>query len=335
MPVNVEALTRSNVDGLVPLKIVSKGKLFQLFYDITGYIPMESYLKSGLRKQHFAALLDNTYFTLQSLQASFFSINAILLSINQVFISPVTKKTGFIFIPIQFYTTDTNLRDFFHAIVKNTTFSQGEKLEYVDELTVILNRGINVSLFDLEEYIHKISERPKVAEAKNRCKKCSAVYDKGTRFCPSCGIAFNTCENRSSSVYDPLTILENVPLAKAVVQRQSACNQEATPQKVPSAGIEVPAKAWLIQKRTGKVFAIDEAAYKIGKSDCNCNITDNPIISRVHAKIVQREGHYFVVDLFSTNKTYLNGQQIPAQKELELLPDSVLCFGNEEFEFKK
>ncbi|MDR0852354.1 MAG: hypothetical protein LBN36_07650, partial [Clostridiales Family XIII bacterium] len=62
-----EALTRGRVDGLFPVRIVPKGKFFQFFYDVTGYLTLENYLKSDLRKPHFAALLDNIYRTLDSL----------------------------------------------------------------------------------------------------------------------------------------------------------------------------------------------------------------------------------------------------------------------------
>ena len=329
----VDALTGGKAEGLFPVKIIQKGKLFQLFYDVTGYMTLDSYLKSGMRKAVFSALLDDVFNTLQALQASFFSSSAILLSIKQVFVSPGTKKVYFIYVPIQFFNTNVTLRNFYLDIIKNTVFSSGENLEYIDELTRILNRGINLSLFDLGEYIGKISARANARPSKSRCKKCNAVNNRNSGFCALCGSSFGNEEKTNNTVYDPLKAVAEVSLAQSkqpIIDASGAVIQKAdiTPP--------IPVlKARIIQKRTGQSFVIDKSIYKVGKSDCDCNISDNPIVSRIHAEIIQREGHFFVVDLFSTNKTFVNGQQIPAKKEVELLSNAVIRFGNEEFEFRK
>jgi len=327
----VDALSSGKVDGLFPVKVITKGKLFQLFYDVTGYMSLESYLKSGLRKSTFSALLDNIFNTLQALQTSFFNANAILMSASQVFISPGTKKVCFIFVPIQFFNTNVTLRKFYLDIVKNTAFSSGENLEYVDELTSILNRGINISLFDLGEYIDKISTKTNTRPLKSRCKKCNAVNNRDSLFCASCGSSFENEEKTNNTVYDPLKAVAAISLAQL---KQPII--DAPSDVIQKENIKPPVpvlKAWITQKRTGQSFAIDKSIYKVGKSDCDCNIPDNPIVSRIHAEIIQREGHFFVVDLFSTNKTFVNGQQIPAKKEVELLSNTIIRFGNEEFEF--
>ena len=234
----VDALSGGKVDGLFPVKIIPKGKLFQLFYDVTGYMSLESYLKSGLRKSGFSALLDNIFNTLQALQTSFFSSNAILLSISRVFISPGTKKVCFIFVPIQFFNTNVTLRSFYLDIVKNTVFSSGENLEYVDELTRILNRGINISLFDLGEYIDKISAKADIRSSKIRCKKCNAVNNRDSKFCASCGSQFENEEKTNNTVYDPLKVAAAVSLSQ---QKQSVIDApgEAV-QKVKAASPPVP-----------------------------------------------------------------------------------------------
>ena len=327
----VEVISRG-ADGLFSITIVPKGKVFRLFYDITGYITLESYLKSGLRKQAFAELLEDIYNTLQSLNATFLKSNAILLSINRVFVSPGTKRVCFIFIPIQLYNTNVTLRSFYLDIVKSAVFSQGENLEYLDELTKILNRGINVSLFDLSEYIDKISGKSYIRSLKSRCKKCNAINNKDSFFCVSCGVSFKDVE-KESTVYDPLK-------AAAVVSMPRLKNPDFdSPVRVVSQSIDkMPVsliKAYLIQKRTGQTYLIEKLSYKIGKSGCDCNIPDNPVISRLHAEIIQREGHFFLIDLFSTNKTFVNETSIPAKTEIELLSNFIIRFGNEEFKFCK
>ena len=62
-------------------------------------------------------------------------------------------------------------------------------------------------------------------------------------------------------------------------------------------------------------------------------VTNNNAVSRGHADIITRGNRYFVRDLNSKNKTYINGQAIPPQCECELLDGSRLTLGNEEFIF--
>ena len=47
-------------------------------------------------------------------------------------------------------------------------------------------------------------------------------------------------------------------------------------------------------------------------------LADKLTVSRKHAKFVQKESQWYVIDLGSTNKTYLNGEAIVANKEVLL-----------------
>ena len=50
-------------------------------------------------------------------------------------------------------------------------------------------------------------------------------------------------------------------------------------------------------------------------------------------KRVRSNNRYFVRDLNSKNKTFINGQAIPAQYECEIFDGNRLTLGNEEFIF--
>lgn len=329
-----DALSRDLIQSLFPVKVTLKGKQHQFVFDVAGYMPLPNYLKSGLRKQHFAALLSDAFYTLKDLQNRFFSITSILLSHQFVFIHPVTKKVRFVFVPIQLYDGGVSIREFYLGIAKLTTFSQGENTDYVDEYLSILSHGINVSMFELEEFIQRISADSKTTTAKKRCRKCSALNNKDLQFCSSCGAKMDDRESKATAAYDPFQSVAAVPLSipdKAPVQYEAA----SQPVSASVAVAEAPTKAWLIQKRTNKKYEINKPVFHIGKSeDSDILIPDNPVISRNHAEIRGRDGHFFAVDLFSTNKTFVNGQQLQAQKETELLPGNIIRLGNEEFEFQ-
>ena len=328
-----DALSRDLIPWLFPVTITPKGKKFLLAFDVTGYMPLPSYLKSGLRKQHFAALLSDVFYTLRDLHERFFNVSAVILNHNYVFVNPITKKVRFVFVPIQFFSGGTSIREFYSGFAKNTLFSQqNENLEYVDELLTIVNRGINVSLFDLEEYIISISELGKSSSAKRRCKKCSAVNEKDVYYCATCGEQLEPNENRNWAVYDPL---QSVSLNSNTEQAEMRFIADSISQSSNTAALmDEPINGLLIHRRTNQRIDINKPVFRIGKSEeSDFAIEDNPQISRNHAEIRWRNGHFYIVDLFSTNKTFMNGVQIKTQKEVEILSGNIVSLGNEEFEF--
>jgi len=85
----------------------------------------------------------------------------------------------------------------------------------------------------------------------------------------------------------------------------------------------VSLKARLVLEANGQEFAITVPLASIGRSDPSIKVAPTIDLSRVehgrsvsrqHARIICQNGRYFVEDLESTNKTYLNGEAlIPGQ----------------------
>ena len=66
---------------------------------------------------------------------------------------------------------------------------------------------------------------------------------------------------------------------------------------------------------------INKIGFVMGKADVCDGILDfNEEISREHCKIIWRDGIYYIVDLNSTNGTYLNGEALAANREYPIHP---------------
>ena len=86
---------------------------------------------------------------------------------------------------------------------------------------------------------------------------------------------------------------------------------------------------------TGEVIKINKPVFRIGKerSYVDYFVTNNNAISRSHADIITRESGYFVIDLNSKNRTYINNVPLAVQEETRISDGDMLRLGNEEFEF--
>jgi VWFA-related protein len=64
----------------------------------------------------------------------------------------------------------------------------------------------------------------------------------------------------------------------------------------------------------GKEIFIDKFPYIIGREGCDFNIADDLRVSRQHLEITKHDNDYFVTDLGSSNKTYIQNKQLAAHQ---------------------
>ena len=83
--------------------------------------------------------------------------------------------------------------------------------------------------------------------------------------------------------------------------------------------------------RTGDVYEVTSNPLTIGKSQtCNLVIADK-VVSRHHAEVVQYGDKYFIKDLSSTNGTFINGNKLMADTDVELKDGQEIIFANKKF----
>ena len=100
----------------------------------------------------------------------------------------------------------------------------------------------------------------------------------------------------------------------------------------------VPAVVYpeLFRVLTGESITVNKPVFRIGKerSYVDYFVTNNNAVSRSHADIITRESGYFVIDLNSKNRTYINNQALAVQVETAINDGDMLRLGNEEFVFR-
>lgn len=93
---------------------------------------------------------------------------------------------------------------------------------------------------------------------------------------------------------------------------------------------------YLFRAKNNENILLNKPVFRIGKEKSYVDyfIGDNTAISRSHANIISRDGKYFIVDTNSTNHTFVNGQMIQSNTEVEISNGSKIRLANEDFEFK-
>jgi pSer/pThr/pTyr-binding forkhead associated (FHA) protein len=145
-----------------------------------------------------------------------------------------------------------------------------------------------------------------------KCGRCGTNNLDGSQFCDDCG---------TQLIDESIKGSNNGAKHRAAAAASSVSNSFDKPET--SVDNETPAQKETAQARlviergksAGKEFLIDQYDIQIGRWDADGGIfpevdlePDDPEakVSRRHARIVYRDGQYFIEDLGSTNGTFIN-----------------------------
>lgn len=346
------AINTGQIPGLLRAELIRKGSTFKLVYNISGFISLREFLLNPLGKQSFARLLNNILNNLKALQRAYYNYQFILMDMNAAMVNPTTQQVSFVYVPITFYESGTSLKEFLLSIIQCCSFKPGENTDYVREYIRILNAGINFSVFDLEEYIKSLNVDGQVAEQVKKCSRCGTPIQANVNFCSSCGMKVSGVQVENvQGVYDPARVIAK-PQQKQQPQPQEQPRQDparsTTPnhyfdtiahsvvnEQSPAAVVTQRRNAYLTRCKTGEQLPVSAESFRIGKDPFNCEycIRDNSAISRCHAIIKLANGRWYITDLNSTNKTYINDQAIGPYMDTELNDGMRIKLANEIFVF--
>jgi len=315
----IHSINSGEIPGLLGMEVRGKGSAFELIYNVTGLIPLKQYLKAPLYRAGFAGLLGSVLETVKVMNDDFFSGESLLLDPEMSMVNPFTQSLHFVYIPIQDHSCQTPLREFLQSLVQLSSFAPDEDSSYVRDYILILNSGINFSVFELEEYWKRLTG------GESRTPSAENVP---------------APEPERPAVYDPFAAAS--PREPEFCQAQSLESSQ-THGGFSSAGTVLigaetetePRYPYLIRQRSNEKIVLHKYPFRIGQSQITCDyvVTDNPAVSRNHAQFFEENGQYFVVDLGSTNKTYVDGCQLQPEQRKSLTTGTKLQLANETFIF--
>ncbi|MDP4089739.1 MAG: FHA domain-containing protein [Bacillota bacterium] len=84
----------------------------------------------------------------------------------------------------------------------------------------------------------------------------------------------------------------------------------------------------------GDKLFINKKAVKIGRLSEGTNFCiRDPMVSKVHAEIRKKRSKYYIIDLNSTNGTYVNGRRLKRGSRRRLVSGDTLKFGEMQYKF--
>lgn len=285
----IQLITRNQIKGILTFDMDLKKDSFIFDYKVDGLLPLDVFLCANiLSRNDLISIFRYIITALNSLEEHRFSKDLIIWDIEAVHISPETLETYLMYVPLQFYETKGNLKEFLLNFIALCNFNQDEDLGYVQEIVRELNQSIAYSAYMLLNYCNKIADLHGVE------KKDEAFYvNDEDIFKNENGVITKFKGNLKTNV---TIYIENIS--------------------------------------NGQINYIERFPYRVGKSEqLNDCVLLSRVVSRKHAEIMREQGGYYIVDLGSTNGTYINKRRLQPGVKERLYDGMSIKVANEEFIF--
>lgn len=332
----IYSINMNEISGLLPIEVERKGNSFKLFYCMTGLISLNQYLINPLSKESFSRFLQNVLDCLLMLKKNYFNQNKLLLDLNYIVVNPTSQKLYFPYVPVHGFENNTNLRNFLINVANICSFETGEDNSYFQDYINLLNNGFNFSEFELEEYVKKINSNEVNITEMVTCPYCHKKLRPGTNFCTQCGNKLDAGINTNDSKY---YYADNDEVISGVLYTGYTQNISEGTTVLGSEELEGLMEKWeapyLINIKNNEKIVINKSPFIIGRSQnySDYALSSNNVVSKKHAQIDIVQDRYYITDLNSTNKTFVNGEIIEPQQQIELANETKLRLANEEFIF--
>lgn len=357
----LEILNSKIIRGIMKPTVEGEKKLSYLS---PGGIRLEAYLKKGITKNDFFLVIAQILEAVKSIGRNSFNINNLILNMKYVFVNEMTHELHFVYQPIYSSAISSDLASFLYDVAYSVTLALNEDYKCVNNFIAYLKGLQAVSVINIEKYlldvypqIYKQVKRQKYGQSEylGSFKNGKDIYydmDKRRKPAPlddgdstSLLSEKNDKDEATSLLMDdntdiPTSILEeydnNEPTSLLVEDEDEATSLlvDDEPTSLLSEGPQIT-YPYLIRKNSFDRTDINKPVFRIGKerSYVDYFVANNNAVSRIHADIITRNNCYFVKDENSTNGTYVNGNRLSPNEEVQVFDGDIITFANEEFEF--
>lgn len=356
----LDRFSRVFLRGFLKPKLVKKNVI-----EYTGPVGISLYerLKRPVTKREFLFILEQIVVAVQKLQANNMGLNNLVMNLQYVYINEITKEVQFIYIPTVTGQQNMNLIEFIEAITYSVNPADEKDNDFVSRFIYFFKAMKPFDINKVEAFVAK-EDRSVVNTIKKQnagqsgfmTNKQQHYYDHYDK--KKATDAGDEPTGLLTDDDDPTGLLveggdddatgllandddEATGLLSSNDDDEDATGlltdvddgDEATGLLVENnANIRFPT---LYRVLTEETISINKPVFRLGKerSYVDYFVTNNIAVSRSHADIITRGNKYFVKDLNSKNRTYINNQELPIHMEVEIHDGDTLKLGNEEFIF--
>lgn len=300
-------------------------------------------LKKSINEYDFFFIIEQLVDIVQNIQKIGLSCNNLVLDLKYVFFNETTKELSFIYLPIATPHSGVNILSFIEQIIYSVKPVETDT-EYLSKFSYFMKSFDEFDADKVDAYIGHVDRN-----IVNIIKKVNIQDNVVVN-----NVVNNMIVNGKNQIIDDATdimdddatdiMIEEDEMNDSVSDNDNTLLLDNDETELFNADdnwlneTHEPTERFptLIRTLNNEVIRINKPVFRIGKEE-NCVdyiVSDNIAISRSHADIISRAGKFFIFDLRSKNKSYINNRVLPAEQEVEIFNGDVLKLANEEFLFQ-
>ena len=315
----LKAIAEGSIEGLIPLTERSALNGTKLECCVSGKTLLsEKYHGIVPKKAFISAVLEIIGIIRRCKSYDSNAYENFYLTADSVFSDDATRKICLVYWPVSNNRNVTPITDFFVELPEMLMLSPNEDKRYLDTYMSFFS---GEEPFDIDRFEKAMTEESeKDAEEE---QLTTLLFNNDNDNASTGGLRF----------IDSTTVLYKVGEDSSDNEHFISEDDIATVDLNSDTGFM--SRRYLVRMKSGERVEITSENFLIGKDMryCDYTVTDNSAVSRQHAKIIRKDDSDYVIDLKSTNKTYVNGQLIPVEREVQIFSGARLKFANEEFIF--
>ncbi len=310
---------RQYLRGFLKIEIRKK-RVIQ--YSGPAGISLHERLKRTLGKSDFFFMMEQIVDIVQKVNYNKLDINDVVLDLKHVFINEATRELQFVYLPLEAKGQKSDILNFIESIIYSSTTIVGQESRYISEFIYFIRDMQNFDANKVEKYILE-KDRNAVYTIKQQNIGQSGFMTKKQ------GDLYYHYEEKENEETGILEEDEKTGILSEYGEDEATGLLNETVERNQHV-------ATLYRILTDEVIFIDKPVFRIGKEK-SCSdyfVESNDKVSRNHADIICKGQRYYIMDLNSKNRTFVNEQIISIQQEVEIFDGDHIRLANEEFEFR-
>lgn len=350
----LERFSRLGLSGFLSPKLKKKNLVE---YIGPAGIVLDERLKKPMGKRDFFFIIEQIVVVVEKLQKNNLSVSNLVMSLQHVYINEATKEIRFIYIPTSKGLQCLNLMEFIERVAYSVIPADEEDSDFASRfiyffksmqqldlkkielfiakedksiVDTIRQRSAGQSGFITNDILHYHEEKEKddvktdlleeeeatgLLVERDVCRGTSNLSDEAT------SLLREDVEEATGLLIDEPTDYDD----SSQDEGTALLSKESSPIRFPT----------LVRTLTNERISVDKPVFRLGKENSYSDyfIASNPAVSRNHADIITRGDKYFVKDLNSKNRTFINDIPLVVKMETEIVDGDKLTLANEEFFF--
>lgn len=356
--VNQKDLTILKDNYLIGFLRPENHSLFHIEYSGTMGITLSEYMSKPLNKTEFNHILMQIILATETLTNNHLPLQYLVLDTSNIYINNIDKKIQLLYVPSSNKKASFPILPFLCSLAYNAIPETAKDSDYLEQLINYLkilkeyDFGVMKSyLLKTDKSLTDMVKRHQTALTGSTTQSVINQDDDITVKSDSQAVVLNNDEidetvldDNDGTILedtDQTTVIDEADLDDSTVDMRNAgipANDDLDVTVELNHYLNNQSKnnyPKLMRLADNEEIEINKAVFRIGRSaECvDYAITDNKLISKIHADIIQRADGCFVVDQGSGNQTYLNENCLQPKWEAQLKDGDHLKFANEEFVF--